>query len=83
MTLWLGCASHPIPPVASQLSSLLKTDLAIRRVAEQSGTESLVVNMSRQIFGGQYIGTTIDSGDEFIQLSFLRGKPNLQTIARL
>lgn len=81
--LWLGCASHPIAPFASQLSSLPKTALAIRRIAEQSGTESLVANMSRQIFRGQYVDTTIDSCDEFIQLSFLRGKPNLETIDRL
>ena len=60
-----------------------ETDLAIRRVAGQSGTESLVANMSRQIFRGQYIGTTIDSCGEFIQLSFLRGRPNLETIDRL
>jgi len=60
-----------------------ETDLAIRRVAEQSGTASLVANMSRQIFRGQYVDTTIDSCDEFIQLSFLRGKPDLGTIDRL
>lgn len=59
------------------------TDLAVRRVAGEADEESWVANMSREIFRSLYIGTTINSCDEFIQLSFLRGRPSVETIDQL
>ncbi|MDR4458941.1 MAG: glycerophosphodiester phosphodiesterase family protein [Nitrospirales bacterium] len=59
------------------------TDLAVRHVAEEAGEESWIANMSREFFRFQYVDTTINSCDEFIQLSFLRGRPGRQTIAQL
>ena len=55
----------------------------IRRIEEKEGLKSWIGNMSRQIFRSHYIDTTIASCDEFIQLSFLRGKPSIQSIDRL
>ncbi|MGE3787498.1 MAG: glycerophosphodiester phosphodiesterase [Nitrospirales bacterium] len=60
-----------------------ETDLAVRRVAEEAGAESWVANMTRQIFRFQYVDSTISSSDEFIQLSFLRGRPGPKTMKRL
>lgn len=60
-----------------------ETDLAVRRVAEEAGEESWVANMTRQIFRCQYVDATISSCDEFIQLSFLRGRPGPTTMDRL
>ncbi|MCA9422608.1 MAG: glycerophosphodiester phosphodiesterase family protein [Nitrospira sp.] len=59
------------------------TDQAVRRVAEKAGAESWVANMSREILRYQYVDTTITSCDEFIQLSFLRGRPGIETINQL
>jgi glycerophosphoryl diester phosphodiesterase len=59
------------------------TDLAVRRVAGEDDEESWVANMSREIFRFQYVDTTIHSCDEFIQLSFLRGRPSVETIDQL
>lgn len=56
------------------------TDPAVRRVAGEVEEESWVANMSREIFRSQYVDTTINSCDEFIQLSFLRGRPGVETI---
>ncbi|WNM62314.1 glycerophosphodiester phosphodiesterase [Candidatus Nitrospira neomarina] len=59
------------------------TGPAVRRVAVKADEESWVVNMSREIFRFQYVDTTIHSCDEFIQLSFLRGRPGVETIDQL
>lgn len=59
------------------------TDLAVRRVAEEAGAESWIANMSREIFRFQYVDATVNSCDEFIQLSFLRGRPSVETVNRL
>ena len=56
------------------------TDPAVRRVAGEVEEESWVANMSREIFRSQYVDTTINSCDEFIQLSFLRGRPGVETM---
>ncbi|MCW5785768.1 MAG: glycerophosphodiester phosphodiesterase family protein [Nitrospirales bacterium] len=56
------------------------TGPAVRRVAGEADEESWVANMSREIFRSQYVDTTINSCDEFIQLSFLRGRPGVETI---
>ncbi|WP_447971543.1 glycerophosphodiester phosphodiesterase [Nitrospira sp. M1] len=53
---------------------------AVRRVEMESGTESWIGNMSRQLLRSQYIDTTIASCDEFIQLTSLRGKPSQKTV---
>lgn len=53
-----------------------KTDLAVRHVAEEAGAESWVANMSRKILCFQYVDSTINSCDEFIALSFMRGRPD-------
>lgn len=59
------------------------TDLAVRHVAEEADDESWIANMSREIFRFQYVDTTIHSCDEFIQLSYLRGRPGRETIDKL
>ncbi len=59
------------------------SDLAVRRVSRKDERASWISNMSRQIFRGQYVDTTIHSCDEFIQLSFLRGRPGEETMNRL
>ena len=59
------------------------SDLAIRRVSRVGEERIWVNNMSRQLFRGQYVDTTINSCDEFIQLSFLRARPGKQTMTRL
>jgi glycerophosphoryl diester phosphodiesterase len=59
------------------------TALAVRRVAGKAEEESWVANMSREIFRSQYVDTTINSCDEFIQLSFLRGRPSVGTMDQL
>ncbi len=59
------------------------TDLAVRRVAGETDEESWIANMSREIFRFQYVDTTIHPCDEFIQLSFLRSRPSVETIAQL
>ncbi|WNM56335.1 hypothetical protein [Candidatus Nitrospira allomarina] len=56
---------------------------AVRRVAGKAEEESWVANMSREIFRSQYVDTTINSCDEFIQLSFLRGRPSVETMEQL
>ncbi len=58
-------------------------DLAARRVAQNAGARSWIGNMSRQIFRSQYVESTINSCDPFIQLTFLRGKPDQTTMERL
>ncbi|MGB0909355.1 MAG: glycerophosphodiester phosphodiesterase [Nitrospirales bacterium] len=64
-------------------SSRKPADLAVHEVANKAGVKSWVGNMSRQFFRSQYIKTTIHACDEFIQLTFLRGRPNRKTIIRL
>ena len=64
-------------------SSRKPADLAIHRIVNEVGAESWIGNMSRQFFRSQYVETTINACDEFIQLSFLRGKPDQETIDRL
>ncbi len=59
------------------------TDLAVRRVAEEIDEETWIANMSRKIFRSQYVDTTINSCDEFIQLSYLRGRPGRETMFQL
>lgn len=59
------------------------TDLAVRHVAEEADEESWIANMSREIFRFQYVDTTINSCDQFIQLSYLRGRPGRETIDQL
>ncbi len=62
---------------------------AIRKVAKETGVQSWIANMSREIFRCQYIDATIDSCAEFIQLitvpyiPFIRGKPSQDTMDRL
>lgn len=56
------------------------TGPAVRRVAGEADEESWVANMSREVFRSHYVDTTINSCDEFIQLSFLRGRPGIETI---
>ncbi|MDT3779128.1 glycerophosphodiester phosphodiesterase family protein [Nitrospira sp. MA-1] len=60
-----------------------ETDLAVRRVAGEADEEGWIANMSREVFRFQYVDTTIHSCDEFIQLSFLRGRPGRETIDQL
>lgn len=59
------------------------TDLAVRRVAEEAGTESWIANMDRRIFRCQYVDDTIAGCDDFIQLFCLRCKPRTETIDEL
>jgi len=60
-----------------------ETDLAVRRVAKEAGQESWVASMTRQIFRCRYVDSTTSSCDDFIQLSFLRGRPAQKTMDRL
>ena len=57
--------------------------LAVRRIEEKEGMKIWIGNMSRQIFRSHYIDATLASCDEFIQLSFLRGRPSSNTMKRL
>jgi glycerophosphoryl diester phosphodiesterase len=59
------------------------TGLAVRRAAGEADEESWITNMSREIFRFQYVDTTMNSCEEFIQLSFLRGRPTVETIDQL
>ncbi|MEO6203439.1 MAG: glycerophosphodiester phosphodiesterase family protein [Nitrospirales bacterium] len=59
------------------------TDLAVRRMAGGADKKSWVANMSREIFRFQYVDATVNSCDEFIQLSYLRGRPGRETIDQL
>ncbi|GJL53868.1 MAG: hypothetical protein NPIRA02_10000 [Nitrospirales bacterium] len=53
---------------------------AVWQVERESGVTGWIGNMSRQLLRSQYIDTTIASCDEFIQLTFLRGKPSRKTL---
>ena len=55
----------------------------MRRVAKEAGAESWIANMNRHLFRCQYVDNTIASCDEFIQLGYLLGEPNRETIDRL
>lgn len=59
------------------------TGLAVRRAAGEADEESWIANMSREIFRFQYVDATMNSCEEFIQLSFLRGRPSVETIDQL
>ncbi len=62
---------------------------AIRQIAQETGQRPWIVNMSRKLFRNQYIDTTMNSCDEFIQfieipyLPSVRGKPSPETMVRL
>jgi glycerophosphoryl diester phosphodiesterase len=58
-------------------------DLAVRRVANRSGTESRIGNMNRRILRCQYVDDTIADCDDFIQLFYLRGQPREETVHEL
>jgi glycerophosphoryl diester phosphodiesterase len=59
------------------------TDLAVRRIAREAGTESWIGNMDRRIFRCQYVDDTILGCDDFIQLFHLRGEPRRETVDEL